>query len=347
MMSLLQLKPIHPKTATQAEFVALNQFANRMQAEYFPEDPPRTVEETMANWQSIPPFVEVHLWSFWDGNLVVALADAEVARTKDNQHLVWCEIEVLPEYRRRGLARRLLALVADVAQKEKRSILITSTDSAIPAGEAFLKRLGARPGMHSRTNQLALADLDRELMRRWQGQAPMDKFLLGLWEGAFPETEIDAIVAMKNAIVNTMPRENLELEDRQITKEEVRQKEVSLAKRKVIRWTMYAKHRATGELAGYTEVFWEVSQPETLRQGDTGVYPKYREHGLGRWLKAAMIERVLRERPQVKRIRTGNANSNAPMLKINYELGFKPYKDWTTWQVELGHVLEYLNQTKE
>jgi hypothetical protein len=30
------------------------------------------------------------------------------------------------------------------------------------------------------------------------------------------------------------------------------------------------------------------------------------------------------------------------MLKINYELGFKPYKTWTTWQVELERVLEYL-----
>ncbi|MBI3460811.1 hypothetical protein HY009_07770, partial [Candidatus Acetothermia bacterium] len=70
--------------------------------------------------------------------------------------------------------------------------------------------------------------------------------------------------------------------------------------------------------------------------------PKYRNKGLGRWLKAAMLEKVLRERPQVKRLRTGNANSNGPMLKINHELGFKPYKSWIDWQVELDKALAYL-----
>ena len=53
--------------------------------------------------------------------------------------------------------------------------------------------------------------------------------------------------------------------------------------------------------------------------------PKYRGHGLGKWLKAAMLEKVLAERPAVKFVRTGNADENVPMLKINHALGFKPY----------------------
>lgn len=61
---------------------------------------------------------------------------------------------------------------------------------------------------------------------------------------------------------------------------------------------------------------------------------EHRGCGLGKWLKAAMLGRVLRERPEAKEIRTGNADSNAPMLAINHRLGFKPYFAGTKWQVE-------------
>ncbi len=89
---------------------------------------------------------------------------------------------------------------------------------------------------------------------------------------------------------------------------------------------------------------WNANRAEILNQGATGVFPNYRNKGLGRWLKAAMLDKILRERTQVKYIRTGNADSNAPMLKINHELGFKPYISRCVWQIETAKVLEYLGQ---
>ncbi len=56
-----------------------------------------------------------------------------------------------------------------------------------------------------------------------------------------------------------------------------------------------------------------------------------------------MLDRVLRERPQVRFVRTGNADSNAAMLRINHQLGFKPYIAHCVWQVETDKVLDYLN----
>lgn len=337
----LEIKVFDPQKASESEFAAWNAFDNRIQAEMWPEDPPIALEETIRDLRSIPPFREAHFWAVWSANKIVATGEVDINRTEHNQHLAWFDITVLPEMRRQGLAKRLLALIAGVARKENRRLLMASTDSAIPAGEAFMKRLGARLGMVSGTNQLNLADLNRDLLRQWQERAPKADFELGLWEGPYPEKDIGSVIAMLE-VMNTAPRDDLEVEDWHWTVEELRQQEASLAQRKIERWTMYARDVKTGQLAGYTEVFWSPFEPETLYQGDTGVFPQYRNHGLGRWLKAAMLEKVLRDRPQVKRIRTGNANSNAPMLKINYELGFKPYKSWTTWQVELDRVLEYL-----
>jgi len=76
------------------------------------------------------------------------------------------------------------------------------------------------------------------------------------------------------------------------------------------------------------------------------VLPEFQNRGLGRWMKTAMLQKVLRERPQVTKIRTGNADSNAPMLKINHELGFKPYISTYAWQVELAQVQAYLDSVR-
>lgn len=45
---------------------------------------------------------------------------------------------------------------------------------------------------------------------------------------------------------------------------------------------------------------WNPNRPMILEQGFTGVYPEYRNKGLGRWLKAEMMQRILRERPEVE-----------------------------------------------
>jgi len=109
---------------------------------------------------------------------------------------------------------------------------------------------------------------------------------------------------------------------------------------------MAVRERATGRLAGITEVAWHPNRPEILQQRGTGVLAEYQNLGLGRWLKAAMLEKVLNERPQVRRVRTGNADSNAPMLKINTELGFRPYISHQIWQIELAQVQAYLDSVR-
>jgi GNAT superfamily N-acetyltransferase len=340
---VLETKVFDPKTAGESEFVALNAFGNVMWIESMPDDPPRTLDETMRGLRSIPPFVGFWMWAVWRGGEIVATANTSVLRADHNQHVADFGISVHPELRRRGIAKGLLKNVVDVAQKENRRLLISNTESNVPSGEAFMNRLGAQMALAMHFNQLNLDELDRTLMREWvqRGEEKANEFELGLWEGLYPQEEYETIVRM-NEVMNTAPRDDLDVEDFKWTVEQLKQAEESLAKRRTERWTMFARHKASGQIAGYTEVYWNPDQPEMLGQGDTGVFPEYRNHGLGRWMKAAMVEKVLRDRPQVKRIRTGNAHSNAPMLRINDQMGFKPFKSHLTWQVELSKVKEYL-----
>ena len=48
------------------------------------------------------------------------------------------------------------------------------------------------------------------------------------------------------------------------------------------------------------------------------------------------------ERPQILRIRTGNADSNGAMLAINHRLGFKLYIAETVWQLGVDRVERFL-----
>ncbi len=341
----MRIEPFEHKNATHAEYAAVNDFWNRMRAERLPDDPPIPLDEQIQRLRSLPPLLDNHVWSAWRDDLsqVVGVGEVSFLRVDQNRHVVDFSIGVLPEYRGRGLARRLLARIVEVPRREDRRLMLAWTTSTIAVGEAFMKRMGARIGQATHINQLDLHDLNRDLLKAWQASAAerASGFDLGVWTEGYPEESIELVVAVFEAM-NSAPTDNLEVDDEHWTPAQLRQFEAADRARGRERWTMYARDRKTGRLAGMTEVAWHPNRPEIIDQQMTGVLPEYQGRGLGRWLKAAMLEKILRDRPQVRRIRTGNADSNDAMLKINRELGFKPFQAHCRWQLETEKVLAYL-----
>lgn len=344
----ISIRPFDFKAASPEEYAAYNRFANLMQAERLPDDPPTPVEELIARMQNLPPVVTVHTWVAWDAesDQIVASATIQILHMAENQHLAPIQIDVLPDYRRQGLGRRLLSLLVPIAQAENRRLLMAESNERVPAGGAFLQHLGAQPGLASHTNQLALEQVDPTLIQRWleRADALNQEFELGFWEGPYPEEELEAVAHLMR-VLDDQPTDELEIEAFKLTPDLLRQMEQMLFAAGGQRWTCYVRERASGEFAGYTDVTWRPSRPHLVEQGGTGVFPRYRNRGLGRWLKATMLARLMQQRPETRYIRTGNADANGPMLKINRELGFQPYISETAWQVETTQVQAYLQNS--
>lgn len=341
------VRPIDLRSATAQEYECLNALRNVMRREILPQDPPWPCSEDIHRWQARPAVIEEHSWAAWDksGERLLALAQAKIYRTGDNPHILWFDIQVLPEFRRRGMARTMLRLIVDRARREKRHLLMNECNDRVPAAAAFLTRLGASQGLEEPVNELQLHQLDRGLIERWlEREADLSaEFEMGLWDRPYPAERLQDMAGLLQEVANDQPRDNLQMEDTNFSPDLIRQWDDEQRAGGDQRWTLYLARRVDGALAAVSEVYWNPNRPHILWQGFTGVMPGDRGRGLGRWLKARMLMKVLHERPQVQVVRAGNATSNAPMLKINRTLGFKQLVSWSVWQVELESVERYLS----
>jgi GNAT superfamily N-acetyltransferase len=332
---------LDPTAPDEGMMVALNAHMNRMREESRPDDPPRSLDHTRNTFASVALLDHIALEAWLarrEGELVGTLM-VNMSR-KDNLHMAFLDISVAPEQRRQGIGSLLLRKGTEIAAANERGLLLFQTTSTVPAGAAFLERYGAAEGLAASTNQLLLADVDRTMLADWHGgEHRLGDFDLLVWEGAYPEENLEAMVHL-NRVMNQQPFDDLDVEAFTVDAEQLRKLEQFQAARNQTRWTMVARHLPSGDLAGFTDVLFDPENPENLMQGNTGVDPTYRGNGLGKWLKAAMLTKLLAERSGVKRIRTGNADSNEAMLAINHRLGFERYVAESVWQLPMERLSE-------
>jgi len=339
-----RIERIDPRTASEDLLREMNAFGNRCRAESRPEDPPTPDEQVIAGVRAMPPFVHPsHFLIRDEAGRIIASGSANYEVAEDNQHLLWAGINVAPEHRRKGYATALLARIVEVADEASRTMLMGGTGDAIPAGAAFAERIGATKGYRDHTNRLQLADVDRALIDRWIADAATRSagYSLIAHDGPYGDDLIERVIPV-HELMNTAPKEDLAMEDWKITREKMEAWEHQFFAVGNDRWSLFAQHDATGELVGFTEIAIDRSTPETFHQMGTAVHPEHRGAALGKWLKAAMLRRILDERPDIVDVRTANADSNAAMLAINTELGFKPFRAHASWQVEVETVRAYL-----
>ena len=203
MKSSTEIREFDFRQARPEEYEAVGAFLDRLRAERDPDDPPIPLEERIRRWQHMPAHIGFQSWVIWHRERPEVIAEAELI-----VHVADMNVAVLPEFRRQGLGRRLLAPVAAAAGREGRTLLVTTTHSTVPAGDAFMDRLGATMGLPLHINQLDLAEADPALLDRWQKQATERAvgFDLVVWEGRVPKEHLEAFARLIGASSRNVPR---------------------------------------------------------------------------------------------------------------------------------------------
>jgi GNAT superfamily N-acetyltransferase len=348
-MSLWPLEPLDPATASDGDLAALATLETALAIEALPGEPLPPLAHAVNALRHSPPFRVRRGWVVRQGSgagEIVAWGTASYNDVPENRDHAGIGLAVHPDVRGLGLGSALLVRAVEAARRWGCTILDFEARVGGP-GEPFLRSVDAELRLIERRSRCRTADIDRDLLRNWVRRAGERAagYSLVAWDGPCPEEMLPAFVELKG-VMNTAPLEAFEWDDERITPEQWRQIEATNAARHIETWQLCARHDDSGELAGYTELAFPTLWPAAAWQEDTGVWPKHRDRGLGRWLKAANALRLLDERPEVDFVDTWNAGSNEAMLAINVAMGFEPLENWGDWQAGTAAVAEALSRRR-
>ena len=327
------IEELDARTADEVTVRQLHHLVQAFQDEVYPDRPAVPHDEFARIFRSQPVLPRSRTWVARHEDEAVGVAEMEVWRVGQAHPDVDITVFVAPEWRGRGTGSDLLRQLVSAGRQEGAAVLSAEALPESP-GARFLAARGARQVLVDRRSVLELSRVDTALLDDWVRRAAArggDYSLVG-WDGPCPPELVERFAEVRN-VMNTAPTGEGYWEDAQWAPEAVRSIERSWVERGHEWWTLAARHDSTSDLVGYTQLLFRSDRPGLATQEDTAVDQAHRNRGLGRWLKAAMLQRLLAERPDVARVETENAGSNAPMLAINETLGFRCVTEMGLWQL--------------
>jgi GNAT superfamily N-acetyltransferase len=255
------------------------------------------------------------VWTAWDGSRLLGAVEVSWREAEDNRDRAWLHFDV-------PAGTDVLAALLDAVREEcvPRGRVVMNVE--VPP-ETFVREwvgaLGAPVGSLEEHNVLRLRETSYDDVASLAKTVPDGYELLSF--DVCPDDLVDPYVALMRSM-NDAPLDDLTMEDWTYSEEHLRTWEQSLAARGHTQWTVVAREVATGELAAFNQLVLRPEWPECIENEDTAVTAAHRGHGLGLWVKAANLLRVLDERPEAVVVETWNAASNTHMLRVNRRLGF-------------------------
>jgi GNAT superfamily N-acetyltransferase len=234
--------------------------------------------------------------------------------------------------RGRGHGRLLVGALVDVAREAGRTGCTLETAVGSTTDHAC-EHAGLRADMVVEQNRTATAEISLTLLDQWRARGESASgYSPVAYDAPCPDDDLAADFIHARHVMNDAPRWEGEPEAT-YTVAELRAVEAASAAARQGWWNVGIRHDASGELVGLSEMYVPTARPWIVLQGDTGVAPAHRGHGLGGWMKAINHLRLRSERPDVEIVQTWNASANEPMLRINRALGFQPVQTYRGWHL--------------
>jgi GNAT superfamily N-acetyltransferase len=266
---------------------------------------------------------EQHLYVPEPGGAAVGVLAVELPH-RDNRHLVWADVTVRPDARRRGHGTAMMAEVLRRTREAGRTTVWMGCPADAPAPAAFLEQAGFRYASHDARRRQRLADVDpAEVARlRAQAEAAATDYVLERHTPPLPEPLLAEIAVVAESI-NDAPMGELTWEREVFDADLVRDIEAAREGRGDRLYRVLARHRRTGVLGGHTMMSTDPRRPTWAFQGDTAVARDHRGHRLGLLLKIEMMAWLSEVEPQVEVVETWNQADNTHMIAVNEALGYR------------------------
>lgn len=310
-----------------------------------------------ADIPDFPPVTEKRFFGIlhhpWPGNSyhhAVAYLDGApagyveiVLPQLDNLENAEIDLEVHPDYRRRGVGRALfeytMGVVRGLGRKRITSMALDALPGGVardPAGEAFAAAMGAKPALQEVRRRLDVTALDHDALDAMvaAARAKSAGYSLVQWRDVTPDDIVDDVAYLDGRLNADAPMGDLEWEAEKIDADRIRAIEATKAARGRRAYNTGARHDESGRLVAFTtvdagDVTWHAFQQITL------VEPNHRGHRLGALVKVENLRLALAHETELRAIDTWNAGVNDHMISINEAMGFRPVDGWQNWQLSV------------
>jgi len=344
-MASIRLHRFNPESATPAQWHQFHAFRRLRLGQDFPDDPimPDHEAETILRQQR--PAYETERWLALRnddivGTLNLSYRREESAGSEDYRNHVDVAGGVLLSERRQGVGRALLGGLAHFM--DHRGKTIATARVHLPDGHAFMARIGATCHLLHVESRLPFDQIRWDDLGRWVEPPALSASGLS-WEvhaGRVPMTALEPLMKPLSALLNEQPLGTLQGPSLRYELEHFSTWYAEMDRRGGDHFLVLLRNAE--EIAAVCDAYWDQRFPDRVYQELTAVAGPWRNRGLAKAVKARMLKLVRERHPEVRTAITNNANSNAPILSINRQLGFSVHREAGTYQIGKAALEAYL-----
>ncbi|MEO7802893.1 MAG: hypothetical protein ABIS18_00035 [Actinomycetota bacterium] len=345
-MSDFQPVQFEPKDATQQEWTLYHAYRTIRHMELNPDDPLTPDDLVETSMKRDDPFSERKQFAIMADGQMISGFGAGVMKPhapgyESNKDFIWGGADVIKDYRRRGIGTIWLRNLSELMHSWDKTLMTTWVEE--DDGRAFLNTVGAAEKSVFAENRLNFQKIDWEMIERWiqDGKDRSPDATIELFEDRLPDEFLEEYTPILSELLMTMPFDDMEHGDIVVTPETAREHQARSDAVGTKIHTLVVRS-PQGKLLGMTDVAWNPSKPTFVDQRFTGVDPVARGAGLGKLLKAYMLNFLRTKYEGIEWVVTGNAKSNDSMLAINHALGFKEHRPHSVYQISRDDVDTYL-----